>query len=134
MPLTVSPEGTAMAMPDTFDGLPGDNVTFNCSSLGGPGNSFTWMKQNDKQVIGSEPQLIITDLDALDGGQYQCIVENSAGNDSTDVTVYSELWQNANNIIMYYPSRYSIKHNIPNTIYSWACFRGKSYSAETNFV
>ena len=91
VPLTVSPEGTAMAMPDTLDGLQGDNVTFNCSSLGGPGNNFTWMKQNDGQVVGSEPQLTITDLDAFDGGQYLCIVENSAGNDSTNVTLYSEL-------------------------------------------
>ena len=90
---TVSPEGTAMAIPDILDGLPGDNVTFNCSSLGGPGNSFTWMRQNDRQVVGSESQLTIIGLDAFDGGQYQCIVENSAGNDSTDVTLYSELCQ-----------------------------------------
>lgn len=91
MPLIVSPEGTAMAMPDILDGLPGENATFNCSSLGGPGNSFTWMRQNDRQVVGSEPQLTITDLDAFDGGWYQCIVENSAGNDSTNVTLNGEL-------------------------------------------
>ena len=91
MPLIVSPVGTAMAMPDTLDGLPGDNVIFTCSSLGGPGNSFTWMRRNDRQVVGSESQLTISDLDAFDGGQYQCIVENSAGNDSADVTLYSEL-------------------------------------------
>ena len=91
---TVSPEGTAMAIPDISNGLPGDNVTFNCSSLGGPGNTFTWMRQNDGQVVGSESQLTIIGLDAFDGGQYQCIVENRAGNDSTDVTLYSELCQN----------------------------------------
>ena len=96
---TVSPEGTAIAIPAILDGLPGDNVTFNCSSLGGPGNSFTWIRQNDGQVVGSESQLTIIGLVAFDGGQYQCIVENSAGNDSTDVTLHSELCQNANTTI-----------------------------------
>ena len=80
-----------MATPDTLDGLPGDNVIFNCSSLGGPGNSFTWTRQSDGQVVGSEPQLTISDLHAFDGGQYLCTVENSAGNDSTNVILYSEL-------------------------------------------
>lgn len=88
--LTVSPEGTATATPETNDGLLGTNATFVCSSLGGPGNHFTWIRQSNGQVVGNESQLIITALESSDGGQYQCLVENSAGNDSTNVSLYSE--------------------------------------------
>ena len=80
-----------MAIPDSLDGLPRDTATFYCRSMGGPGNNFTWMRQRDGLVVGNESQLMITDLNASDGGQYQCIVENSAGNDSTNATLYSEL-------------------------------------------
>ena len=79
-----------MATPDTHNGLPGGNATFFFSSLGGPGNYFTWIRQSDGMVVGNESQLTIIDLDAYDGGQYQCLVNNRAGNDTADVTLYSE--------------------------------------------
>lgn len=87
---TVSPRRTATASPGFFDGLPGGNATFNCSSMGGPGNSFTWMRQSDGSVVGNQSSLSLMDLDAFDGGQYQCFVENRAGNDTTNVTLYGE--------------------------------------------
>ena len=82
-----------MASPGSFDGLPGGNATFQCSSLGGPGNNFTWMRQSDGMVIGNQSTLSIMDLDAFDGGQYQCCVENRAGNDTTSVTLYGKLYK-----------------------------------------
>ena len=90
MHLTVSPEGTVQSSPDPINGLPGGSASFNCSALGGPGNNFKWMRLRDGMIVGNESWLTLTDLDAFDGGQYQCSVENRAGNDTTTLTLNSE--------------------------------------------
>ena len=87
---TVSPEGTVQSSPDIINGFPGGNASFNCSSNGGPGNNFQWLRLRDGIIVGNESWLTLTDLDAFDGGQYQCFVENRAGNDTTTVTLNSK--------------------------------------------
>lgn len=59
--------------------------------MGGPGNQFAWMRQRDGVAIGNMSRLTLDGLDAFDGGQYQCLVENRAGNDTSTVTLNSEL-------------------------------------------
>ena len=81
-----------MASPGSFNGLPGGTATFQCFSLGGPGNNFTWTRESDGMVIGNQYTLSIVDLDAFDGSQYQCFVENRAGNDTTSVILYGKLY------------------------------------------
>lgn len=81
-----------MASPPAHDGLPGDSASFNCSSLGGPENMLTWMRQRDGVVVGNESTLSLTELDGFDGGRYQCFVENRAGNGTASVTLYGEWW------------------------------------------
>ena len=62
-------------------------VNFTCSALGGPGNNFTWFKISDSAVVASEPVFQIAVEDAFIGSDYQCLVENEAGNDTAVVTL-----------------------------------------------
>ena len=79
-----------MASPLARDSIPGDDIAFNCSSLGGPGNNITWTRQRDGAVVGDEYMLTLTEVDGFDGGQYQCLVENRAGSGTANVTLYGE--------------------------------------------
>ena len=66
----------------------GDNVTFTCSSQGGPNNTFQWMR--NAQLLDSEREgvLVLTDITGTDGGVYTCVVSNAAGNDFDISTLY----------------------------------------------
>ena len=54
---------------------------------GGPGNTFIWTRLRDGQVLFSEPVLEIIVEDASVGSQYECLVENDAGNESDVVSL-----------------------------------------------
>ena len=84
--LPVSPEGSVMVTVSDMISTRGSNVTFSCSAMGGPQNSFTWMK--DGMMVGNDTTLTVTDIDASSGGSYTCTVSNSAGNDSASITLY----------------------------------------------
>ena len=84
--LSVSPEGSVMVTVSDMISTRGSNVTFNCSAMGGPQNSFTWMK--DGVMVGNDTTLTVTDIDASSGGSYTCTVSNSAGNDSASIILY----------------------------------------------
>ena len=62
------------------------NVTYMCFALGGPNNTYTWMK--NEQIIGNESTLEVRDINASSGGSYTCLVSNAAGNDSASTTLY----------------------------------------------
>ena len=83
----VSPGGLDVIanQPDAFS--LGDNVTFTCSSLGGPDNMFQWQKEGEDLPSESLSILTLTDVNATDGGLYTCVVTNAAGNDSSDITL-----------------------------------------------
>ncbi len=64
----------------------GDNTTLTCTSLGGPNNSYTWFY--NREAIGFEPTLKVTNISADNGGGYTCIAANNAGNDSDVSNLY----------------------------------------------
>ena len=84
---TVSPEGSIEATPGVFNAERNMTVNFTCTALGGPGNNFTWFRISDGAVVASEPVFQIAVEDAFVGSDYQCLVENEAGNDTAVVTL-----------------------------------------------
>ena len=63
----------------------GNVVDFTCSAQGGPGNMFNWTL--DGIEVAVTPNLTRNINSALDGGIYQCRVENDAGFDTAPVTI-----------------------------------------------
>ncbi|CAI2339648.1 unnamed protein product [Caenorhabditis sp. 36 PRJEB53466] len=70
----------------------GDEVRFRCEALGTPPLKFIWLKnkgpvEKSKRVKirdkESSSRLVITQLDVLDSGYYQCIVSNPAASVNT---------------------------------------------------
>ena len=55
--------------------------------MGGPYNDFTWRNVATNDVVSNRSELILVNLTASNGGEYRCIVENSAGRDNATVTV-----------------------------------------------
>ena len=95
----------------------GSNVTFTCSALGGPNNTFIWVRSDELDEIFEsdiQPLLSTTPVDVsdiisnlsdiilengtilfiesinatLDGGSYECVVINEAGLGRNDTTLY----------------------------------------------
>ena len=65
----------------------GDSVNFTCSAKGGPDNMFQWQKDGQDLLSESQSTLTLTNVNAMDGGLYTCVVTNAAGNDSSDITL-----------------------------------------------
>ena len=76
----------------------GSNVTFNCTAMGLPTPTISWMKNNDSCVVTSDvrarvvsdnknnhSQLIINKVRIEDNGKYQCVASNSAGERTSSV-------------------------------------------------
>ena len=66
----------------------GDNVIFTYSALGGPDNMFQWQKDGQDLLSESQSTLTLTNVNAMDGGLYTCVVTNAAGSDSSNITLY----------------------------------------------
>ena len=95
----------------------GSNVTFTCSGLGGPNNTFIWIRSDELDKIFQsyiQPLLSTTPVDVsdiisklsdiilengtilliesinatLNGGSYECVVINEAGLGRNDTTLY----------------------------------------------
>ena len=65
-----------------------DDLLLTCTASGGPNNIFYWFK-DDLYLDGSTDDILnITDVTADDGGLYECVVNNTAGNSSADITIY----------------------------------------------
>ena len=65
-----------------------DDLLLTCTASGGPNNMFYWFK-GDMYLDGSTDAIVnITDVTADDGGLYECVVNNTAGNSSADITIY----------------------------------------------
>ena len=77
----VSPEGSVEIDPSNIDASFDDNVTFICSSLGGPYNQYQWTHLETDNIVSNDPQLTISSVSFDNGGNYQCEVSNMAGND-----------------------------------------------------
>ena len=66
----------------------GEQLVLNCQSDGGPQLEYTWIFSGSE--ISNNQILTIDNVTASNGGEYTCKVANAAGNDSDNVTVYSE--------------------------------------------
>ena len=64
----------------------GENVILECIVDGGPDNTLRW--QFNGLDIAIEPVLMISNVNALDGGEYTCVVSNAAGSDSANTFLY----------------------------------------------
>ena len=67
-----------------------DDLLLTCTASGGPNNMFYWFKDGVYLNGSTDAILNITDVTADDGGLYECVVNNTAGNSSADITIYSE--------------------------------------------
>ena len=74
----------------------GDNLTLTCDASGGPDNMFYWFK-GDEFLPSTDGILNITDVIATDGGLYECVVNNSAGDISDNITIYGRTCISHNN-------------------------------------
>lgn len=99
---SVSPKGSIQANPTTINGNHSGNATFNCIAMGGPGNEFSWTKVRGYTVVVNDSKLTLVGLMAPDGGQYQCTVENRAGNDNTTVILNSKTHSTKINVCLDY--------------------------------
>ena len=88
--VAVSPEDSVLAEPTVSNNSLGDNQTFNCSAMGGPGNMFSWIRLYDNVTVGNTSSLTVSVEGADDGGMYRCEVTNLAGNGSDTVTLNGE--------------------------------------------
>ena len=68
----------------------GDELELNCSSDGGPDLTYSWSRTNvfSSTTSTNTSTLTVSDLATVDGGEYTCTVNNSAGTNSTTVIVY----------------------------------------------
>lgn len=83
---TVSPEGSAVASPSILISSLGDTVRLTCTAMGGPNNTFQWVKNGI--TAGNDSVLDLMTVNASYGGDYSCIVSNAAGADSASTTLY----------------------------------------------
>ena len=103
----------------------GDNVTFTCSSLGGPNNTLQWLKDG-LDLNGSTSEILtlvsITVID--DGGVYTCVTSNAAGSDNASVRL------NIRPVFIIHPMSQSIVNGtdisfncsamgFPEPVYTW---------------
>ena len=54
----------------------GDNVTLQCTSMGGPGNTYQWMFNGLDILEETSGTLTLANVTAADGGEYTCLVSD----------------------------------------------------------
>ena len=86
----MSPGGSIAVSPEMEIAVVRGTVTFTCSTQGGPDNTYQW--QNDGQDLMNETDttLTVSNITAMNGGRYTCVVSNAAGNDSATAVLYVE--------------------------------------------
>ena len=65
-----------------------DSLTLTCTASGGPDNMFRWLKDGSSLEGNTNSILNILAVTAADGGVYECVVNNTAGNSSANITIY----------------------------------------------
>lgn len=122
---SVSPEGSVKVNPPVVIGSVGDNVTFTCESQGGPGNTIQWSRNGSKLTNMMNELLKVSTINPVtDGGNYTCLVGNTAGNASATVYLYMKpmMTLEPTNITTIYGSRvnFSCKADgYPLPMYYW---------------
>ena len=88
--VAVSPEGSVAVSPEMMIADVGGIVTFTCSAQGGPDNTYQWQKNGEDLMNETDAILIISNIAAMNGGNYTCVVRNAAGNDSATAVLHVE--------------------------------------------
>ena len=86
----MSPEGSVAVSPEMVITDVGGTVTFTCSAQGGPDNTYQWQNNGEDLMNETDTTLIISNIAAMNGGNYTCVVSNTAGNDSATAVLYVE--------------------------------------------
>jgi hypothetical protein len=68
----------------------GNTATLECTSLGGPGNTYQWRSSGEIIPGRTSAILILSSVVASTGGLYTCVVSNDAGMDTADTYVLIE--------------------------------------------
>ena len=90
MYVAVSPEGSVSVSPEMEIAVVGGTVTFNCSAQGGPDNTYQWQNDGEDLMNETDTTLTVSNISAINGGNYTCVVSNAAGNDSATAVLYVE--------------------------------------------
>jgi len=86
----VSPENTVAVSPEMEIAVVGGTVTFTCSAQGGPDNTYQWQNGEQDLMNETDTTLTVSNISAMNGGNYTCVVSNTAGNDSATAVLYVE--------------------------------------------
>lgn len=86
--VAVSPENVAVS-PVLKIANVGGTVKFTCSTQGGPNNVYQWQKDGDL-IDETNSTLITSNITAVNGGNYTCVVSNAAGIGSAVAVLYVE--------------------------------------------
>ena len=86
----MSPEGSVAVSPEMEIAVVGGTVTFNCSAQGGPDNTYQWQNDGEDLMDETDATLTVSNISAMNGGSYTCVVSNAAGNDSATAVLYVE--------------------------------------------
>ena len=86
----MSPEGSVAVSPEMMIADIGGTVTFTCSAQGGPDNTYQWQNDGRNLVNETDTTLIVSNITAMNGGNYTCVVRNAAGNDSATAVLHVE--------------------------------------------
>ena len=78
-----------------------DDLLLTCTASGGANNMFHWFKDDDYLDGSTDGILNITDVTADDGGLYECVVNNTAGSSSANITIYGESCSSLYTLHMY---------------------------------
>ena len=84
----VSPEGGVSITPDNTTLDDSDSVTLNCTTEGGPANTFQWSFDGEELENETLSNLTLSSVIAEDGGAYTCSVTNPAGSGSFTAYVF----------------------------------------------
>ncbi len=83
----VAPASVSVTAQPSDELFLGQNVTLTCSHLGGPANTYSWLKDGES-LNHTETILTLYQVTAQHGGTYTCIVTNTAGNANGDIILY----------------------------------------------
>ena len=86
----MSPGGSVAVSPEMVIADVGGTVTFTCSAQGGPNNTYQWQKNGEDLMDETDTTLIVSNITAMNGGSYTCVVSNAAGNDSATAVLHVE--------------------------------------------
>ena len=84
----MSPEGSVAVDPVWQVARVEETVNFTCSSLGGPGVTYQWSKDDSVLVGEDSALLLISNVSTSSGGSYTCNASNPAGYDTASGALY----------------------------------------------